>query len=59
MTQRQMRKHPAHTLWESEASVFTVKQNNLSDNNYYEKFKDIIMNAERLGGEIGVYRTAV
>jgi len=54
-----MRKHPAHTLWESEASVFTVKQNNLSDNNYYEKFKDIITNAERLGGEIRVYRTAV
>ena len=54
MTQRQTRKHPVHTLIDAEVGVLALRQRNMANNEYYEKFKDLVTNSERLGGEIGV-----
>ena len=55
MTQKQTRKNEVHSLVEAEALVFSYKQGrNTSDNDYYEKFKDNVTTAERMGGSIGV-----
>jgi hypothetical protein len=33
--------------------VFGFRQKNLTDNEYYDKFKDLVSIAERLGSDIG------
>jgi hypothetical protein len=53
MTQRQTRQKPVHTLMDAEAQVFGFRQKNLADNEYYDKFKDLVSIAERLGSDIG------
>ena len=53
MTQRQTRQKPVHTLMDAEAQVFSFRQKNLADNEYYDKFKDLVSIAERLGSNIG------
>jgi hypothetical protein len=54
MTQRQTRQTPVHTLLDVEAQVFAFRQKALADNEYYNKFKDLVSIAERLGSNIGV-----
>jgi hypothetical protein len=60
MIQRQTRQKPIHSLLDAEAQVYALKQCNLANNEYYEKFKDLVTNAERLGSDIGAHsdRTA-
>jgi hypothetical protein len=53
MTLRQTRKHEVHSLFEAETTVFAYKQKLVSNHEYYEKFKDNVANAERLGSDIG------
>ena len=55
MTLRQTRKHEVHSLFEAETLVLTYKQNKKTSNHeYYEKFKDNVATAERLGSNIGM-----
>jgi hypothetical protein len=46
MIQRQTRQEPTHSLWEAETQVYCFKQKGLANNDYYEKFKDLVTNAE-------------
>ena len=56
MTLRQTRKHEVHSLFEAEAHVMAYKQSkNTSNHDYYEKFKDSVATAERLGSDIGLH----
>ena len=60
MTQRQTRRKPEHSLFDSEVHALTFKQTrNMSNHDYYKKFKDNIEVAERLGGEIGCHSRRV
>ena len=59
MTQRQTRQHPIHTLLDAEAQIYSFKQKNLADNEYYDKFKDLVTIAERLGSNIGAQEERV
>jgi thiamine monophosphate synthase len=54
MTQRQTRQKPVHALLDAEAQVFVFRQKALADNEYYDKFKDLVSIAEHLGSNIGV-----
>jgi hypothetical protein len=54
MTQRQTRQKPVHTIMEAESQVFSFRQKTLANNEYYDKFKDLVSIAERLGSNIGV-----
>jgi uncharacterized membrane protein YgcG len=53
MIQRQTRQKPTHSLFEAESQVYAFKQRTLANNEYYERFKDLVTNADRLGGDIG------
>jgi uncharacterized membrane protein YgcG len=53
MIQRQTRQKPTHSLFEAETQVYAFKQRTLANNEYYERFKDLVTNADRLGGDIG------
>jgi hypothetical protein len=53
--QRQTRQKPIHSLFDAETRVFQFKQKGLPNNDYYEKFKDLVTIAERLGSDIGVH----
>lgn len=60
MTLRQTRKHEVHSLLEAEANVLAHKQGkNVSNHDYYEKFKDSVATAERLGSVIGTHPTRI
>jgi hypothetical protein len=60
MTEQQTRRHPVHSLCAAEATVYTLKQKpEMSNNDYYEKFKDAVATAERLGSNIGVHQSRV
>jgi hypothetical protein len=55
MIQRQTRQKPTHTLLDAETQVYAFKQRHLANNKYYEKFKDLVTKAERLGSDIGAH----
>jgi hypothetical protein len=55
MIQRQTRQKPTHTLLDAETQLYAFKQRNLANNEYYEKFKDQVTNAERLGSDISAH----
>jgi len=55
MIQRQTRQKPVHTALNAEDQVHAFRQRNLPNNEYYDKFKDLINNAERLGREFGAH----
>jgi hypothetical protein len=56
MTLRQTRKHKVHSLFDAEALVLSYKQSKMPSNHeYYEKFKDNVSTAERLGSDIGLH----
>ena len=55
MIQRQTCQKPIHSLLDAEAQVYGCKQKTLPNNEYYEKFKDLVTNADRLGSTIGVH----
>ena len=55
MIQRQTRQKPIHSLLDAEAQVYGFKQKNLANNEYYEKFKDLVTNTDRLGSTIRVH----
>jgi hypothetical protein len=55
MIQRQTRQKPTHTLLDAETQVYAFKQQHLANNKYYEKFKDLVTNAERPGSDIGAH----
>jgi uncharacterized membrane protein YgcG len=59
MIQRQTRQKPTHSLLDAETQVYTFRQRHLANNEYYEKFKDLITNAERLGSDIGAHTDRV
>jgi hypothetical protein len=44
-------------LMEAEAQVYAFHQCALANNEYYDKFKDLVSNAEWLGSNIGVHST--
>jgi hypothetical protein len=51
MIQHQTRQKPTHTLLDAETQVYAFKQQHLVNNEYYEKFKDLVTNAEWLGSD--------
>ena len=55
MIQRQTHQKPIHSLLDAEAQVYGFKQKTLTNNEYYEKFKDLVTNADRLGSTIGAH----
>jgi hypothetical protein len=55
MTQRRTRQKPAHSLLDAKTQVYTFKQRSLANNKNYEKFKDLVTNAERPGSDIGAH----
>ena len=55
MIQCQTWQKPIHSLLEAEAQVYGFKQKTLANNKYYEKFKDLVTNADRLGSTIGAH----
>jgi hypothetical protein len=59
MMQRQTRQYPLHSLWDAENHVFKFQQRNLANNEYYDKFKDLVANAERLGSDMGAHSARV
>jgi hypothetical protein len=60
MTLRQTRKYKTHSLFDAEARVLAYKQGkNESNHEYYEKFKDNISTAERLGSELGAHSSRI
>ena len=59
MIQRQTRQKPTHSLLDAEVQVYAFKQQNLANNEYYEKFKDLVTIAERLGSDIGAHSDRV
>jgi hypothetical protein len=55
MTLRQTRQHAIHSLFDAEALVLKYTQGRTTSNHdYFEKFKDNVSTAERLGSEIGM-----
>jgi hypothetical protein len=59
MTQRQMWQKPVHSLMDAEAQVYAFRHHALADNECYDKFKDLVSNAECLGSNIGVHTARV
>ena len=55
MIQHQTHQKPIHSLLDTEAQVYGIKQKNLTNNEYYEKFKDLVTNANQLGSNIGAH----
>ena len=57
MTLCQTRKHEVHSLFGGEAFMLNYKQSKQTLNHkyYYEKFKDSVATAERLGSDIGLH----
>ena len=55
MIQRQTCHKPIHSLLDAEAQVYSFKQKTLPNNEYHEKFKDLVNNADRCGVTIGAY----
>ena len=62
MSHKQTRKDPDHAVVDpdpdhavvvADLMLYRFTQNNLPDNAYYEKFKDLVQTIESLGGEIG------
>jgi hypothetical protein len=54
MIQCQTRQKPIHSLFDSETHVFQFKQKGLPNNNYYEKFKDLVTITKCIGSDIGM-----
>ena len=46
MIQRQTRQKPIHSLLDAEVQVYGFKQKTLPNNEYYEKFKDLVTNTD-------------
>jgi hypothetical protein len=46
---------PVHSLFDAESNIYSFRQKGLPNNEYYEKFKDLVTNAERLGSIIGIH----
>jgi hypothetical protein len=60
MTLRQTRKNEFHSLFDAEAAILSYKQGKQTTNHeYYEKFKDSVATAERLGSGIGQHLARV
>ena len=59
MIQHQTQQKPIHSLLDAEVQVYGFKQKNLPNNKYYEKFKDLVTNADHLGSDIGVHSDQV
>jgi hypothetical protein len=59
MTLRQTRKNKVHSLFDAEAAILSYKQNKTSNHDYFEKFKDNLSTAERLGSDIGQHLARV
>ena len=61
MTLRQTRKHEVHSLFDAEAFVLNYKKQSkqTSNHEYYEKFKDSVPTAERLGSDIGLHASRI
>ena len=56
MSQRQTRKYEVHTLIEAEAEVMNFKQGQyMADNDYFDKFKDKLATAIRMGSTLGAH----
>jgi hypothetical protein len=53
MTQQQTRQKPVHTLMDAEAQIYGFRKKNLANNEYYDKFKDLVTIAKCLGSNIG------
>jgi hypothetical protein len=52
MTLCQTCKNEVHSLFEAEAAILSYKQNKTSNHDTFEKFKDNVSTAERLGSDI-------
>jgi hypothetical protein len=60
MTLRQSRKNEVHSLFDAKAAILSYnKQNKTSNHDYFEKFKDNVSTAERLGSDIGQHLARV
>ena len=46
-------------MFDAEMQVFLFKQKGLASNEYYEKFKDLVTNAECLGSDIRAHADQV
>ena len=55
MIQCQTHQKPIHSLLDTEVQVYGFKQMTLLNNEYYEKFKDLVTNANCLGSTIGMH----
>jgi hypothetical protein len=55
MIQCQTRQKPVHSLFDAETRIFQFKQKGLPNNDYYEKFKDLVTIAECPGSDIGAH----
>ena len=55
MIQCQTRQKPVHSLLYAEAQVYGFKQKTFPNNKYYEKFKDLVTNADQLGSTIRMH----
>ena len=55
MIQCQTHQKPIHSLLDAEVQVYGFKRKTLTNNEYYEKFKDLVTNADRLSSTIGVH----
>ena len=53
MSHKQTRRDTDHAAVEADIAIYRFTQNNLPDNVYYEKFKDLLQTTESLGSEIG------
>jgi hypothetical protein len=53
--QHQTHQKLTHSLLDTEMQVCTFKQRSLANNQYYEKFKDLVTNAERVGSDFGAH----
>jgi hypothetical protein len=53
-------KHEVHSLFDAEAFVLNYKQSKQTSNHeYYEKFKDCVATAERLGSDIRLHASRI
>jgi hypothetical protein len=59
MTQHQMHQKPVHTLMKAKAQVYAFRQRALANNEYYDKFKDLVSNTKCLSSNIGNHTSRV
>ena len=60
MIQRQTCKNAVHTLHDAESLFYSFHQTrHMSNSDYYDKFKENVLAAERLGSTIGVHEMRV